>query len=199
MRQGGPADTMLRRIVLPENYVEGIDTNPYAFTNMECTSVGGSGDWILTDGRTRTIRTASAWRPRPTSPGVVPDTCKDDDTGVATACPTVTFDGTTFGIGDTNPILQGYEQGEGNKTRVLTWHQCPSDGAALDTSELKRYVLRLRDGQPNGRLREPEGPELVQPTRRLQGPSRLHRRRLRDVPVRLVTELASQRQGQRPL
>jgi hypothetical protein len=60
--------------------------------------------------------------------GVVPDTCLDDDTGSAVPCPTVTFDGTTFGVGDTNPILQGVVQGEGNTTRVLTWHQCPSDG-----------------------------------------------------------------------
>ncbi len=36
-----------------------------------------------------------------------------------------------FGIGDTNPILQGVVQGEGNTTRVLTWHQCPSEGTVV--------------------------------------------------------------------
>jgi len=48
------------------------------------------------------------------------------------------IDGTTstYGIGDTNPILQGYTQGDGNTMRVLTWHQCPSDGAALDTTDM---------------------------------------------------------------
>jgi hypothetical protein len=63
---------------------------------------------------------------------VVPDTCMDDADGSGMDCPTVDFlQGTTFGVGDTNPILRGVVQGEGNTTRVLTWHQCPSDGAVL--------------------------------------------------------------------
>jgi hypothetical protein len=40
----------------------------------------------------------------------------------------VDFTSSTYGIGDTNPILQGLVQGEGNTMKVLTWHQCPSDG-----------------------------------------------------------------------
>jgi hypothetical protein len=52
----------------------------------------------------------------------------DDGTGASVPCPTVDFTSSTYGIGDTNPILQGLVQGEGNTTRVLTWHQCPSDG-----------------------------------------------------------------------
>ncbi len=69
---------------------------------------------------------------------VVPDECLDSATGDMTVCPAVDFSGgSTYGIGDTNPILQGYIQGEGNTTKVLTWHQCPSDGAAQDTSELE--------------------------------------------------------------
>ena len=139
MRQGGPADTMLRRIVLPDDYVEGIANNPYAFTNMECEPVGGSGGWILTDGSNPYYPNGICMAPATNLSGVVPDTCKDDDSGAVGAelCPTVDFNVGTFGMGNTNPILQGYEQGEGNKTRVLTWHQCPSDGAALDTSELE--------------------------------------------------------------
>jgi hypothetical protein len=62
---------------------------------------------------------------------VVPDTCKDDDTDQAIPCPTVDFSDSTFGKGDTNPILQGYIQGEGNTMRVLTWHQCPSDSTVV--------------------------------------------------------------------
>ena len=53
--------------------------------------------------------------------------------------------GSTYGIGDTNPILQGVVQGEGNTQRVLTWHQCPSDCTVLAfrwRSRLRLTVIR---------------------------------------------------------
>ena len=132
MRQGGPADTMLRRIVLPDNYADGIDTNPYAFTNMAC------AEWLITAVDANPYYPDGiCGEPATNLSSVVPDTCKDDETNASVDCPTVTFGGSTFGIGDTNPILQGYIQGDGNTTRVLTWHQCPSDGIAQDTSELE--------------------------------------------------------------
>jgi hypothetical protein len=138
MRQGGPADTMLRRIVLPAGYVEGIDNNPYAFTNMECLNVDGTtSGWILQDGSNPFYPDGICMAPATNLSGVVPDTCLDTSTDQPITCPTVTFDGSTYGIGDTNPILQGYIQGEGNTMKVLTWHQCPSDGEAQDTTELE--------------------------------------------------------------
>jgi hypothetical protein len=47
--------------------------------------------------------------------------------------------GTTFGIGDTNPVLQGNLIPEPNQSKVLTWHQCPAEfttvsGETLDCS-----------------------------------------------------------------
>jgi hypothetical protein len=123
MRQGGPADTMLRRFLLPGDYAEGIGDNPYAFTSMEC------GNWLIGPDVNPYYPGGVCGEPATNLSSVVPDTCKDDATGGEVSCPTVTFGGSTFGIGDTNPILQGYIQGEGNTTRVLTWHQCPSDGA----------------------------------------------------------------------
>lgn len=137
MRQGGPADTMLRRFVLPFGYSEGIANNPYAFTNMVCDPIGGSDSWILNPGDNPYYPDGLCGAPATNLSGAVPDTCKDDETGALVACPTVDFTSSTYGIGDTNPILQGYVQGEGNTQRVLTWHQCPSDGGALDTSELE--------------------------------------------------------------
>jgi hypothetical protein len=131
MRQGGPADTMLRRIVLPDNYVEGIDNNPYAFTNMKCDPVGASGGWILTDGTNPYYPNGICMAPATNLSGVVPDTCIDTSTGGTIDCPIVTFNGSTYGVGDTNPILQGYIQNQGNTMKVLTWHQCPSDGTAM--------------------------------------------------------------------
>lgn len=43
INQGGPADIMLRRTLLPEEFDPAVD-NPYAFENMECEN------WVYTDG-----------------------------------------------------------------------------------------------------------------------------------------------------
>jgi hypothetical protein len=128
MRQGGPADTMMRRIVLPTGSAEGIDDNPYAFTNMQCVPVGASPGWILTDGSNPYYPDGICMAPATNLSSVVPDTCLDTSLGAPSDCPSVDFTSSMFGIGDTNPILQGFIQGEGNTTKVLTWHQCPSDG-----------------------------------------------------------------------
>ena len=131
MRQGGPADTMLRRIVLPDGYVEGLDNNPYAFTNLQCTPVSASPGWILTDGSNPYYPNGICMAPATNLSAVVPDTCIDTADGTTIDCPTVDFTTSTFGIGDTNPILQGFIQGEGNTMKVLTWHQCPSEGTQI--------------------------------------------------------------------
>jgi hypothetical protein len=128
MRQGGPADTMVRRIVMPDPYVEGIDNNPYAFSNMQCAY------WRVDPGTNVYYPGGVCVEPAINLSGVVPDTCLNDETGGDADCPTVDFTGSTFGElvfpqnDPAGPILRGYAQGEGDKTRVLTWHQCPSDG-----------------------------------------------------------------------
>ena len=43
INQGGPADIMLRRVVIPDDFDPAVD-NPYAFENMEC------DEWAYTDG-----------------------------------------------------------------------------------------------------------------------------------------------------
>ena len=135
MRQGGPADTMLRRIVLPVDYVEGIANNPYAFTNMDCDQWAYTTD---TDGFNPYYPDGVCMASATNLSGVVPDSCIDTATDQSIDCPTVDFStGTPYGIGDTNPILQGVTQGEGNTMKVLTWHQCPSDGTVLaDNSDI---------------------------------------------------------------
>ena len=117
MRQGGPADTMLRRIV-----DQGTSANPYAFTNVVC------DNWAYADGSNPYYPDGVCLDPATNLSGVVPDTCIDSQTGGTVECPKVDFTSSTYGIGDTDPILQGQVQGEGNTTKVLSWHQCPSDG-----------------------------------------------------------------------
>ena len=132
MRQGGPADTMLRRIVLPDDYDADPAANagsPYAFRNMVCE------DFLIEPGTNPYYPDGVCAEPATNLSGNVPDTCIDDADGTDTPCPTVDFSVGTYGAGDTNPILQGFIQGEGNTQRVLTWHQCPSDYALVGTPE----------------------------------------------------------------
>ena len=86
MRQGGPADTMLRRFVVPETFDPAVD-NPYAFANMEC-------ETFLIEPATNPYYPGGVCAdPAINLSGVVPDTCIDDgDGGASIACPTVDFD-----------------------------------------------------------------------------------------------------------
>lgn len=119
MNQGGPADVMMRRILTPKNWKLSKDGNPYAFRNMACTN------WAYKDGSNPYYPEGLCLDPAINASAMIPDTCQDSETGELGACPQVDFSvGTPFGIGDTNPILQGVDQGEGNTTKNLSWHQC---------------------------------------------------------------------------
>ncbi|HEY0635350.1 MAG TPA: choice-of-anchor O protein [Gammaproteobacteria bacterium] len=116
MEQGGPADVMVRRIVLPKGYKEGSD-NPYDFRNMEC------GTWAYRDGSNAFYPDGLCLSPAVNLSSVVPDSCTDSQApGTTVACPSVD---PASGIGDTDPILQGGTV-EPNTTKVLSWHQCPA-------------------------------------------------------------------------
>jgi hypothetical protein len=111
----------------------GIEVNPYGFENMVC-------ETFLIEPGANPYYPKGVCADTPTNlSSVTPDTCVDDGDG-EDVCPTVTCDtseeGSTFCIGDTNPILQGVVQGEGNTTRVLTWHQCPSGGAPQEGGDI---------------------------------------------------------------
>jgi hypothetical protein len=145
MEQGGPADIMSRRILIPETTVQVTvpgkgkqppqtitqvkgwdlvrDGNPYAFRNMECEQ------WDFADGSNPHYPEGVCLDPAINVSSTIPDTAFDTDTQTTIDPPTVDFtQSTTFGIGDTDPILQGgHRQGEGDTTKVLTWHQCPAD------------------------------------------------------------------------
>ncbi len=148
MRQGGPADTMFRRMMLPEYQsrfddpaiTDMIDVNPYDFANMECDPIERTGEadiggWILDDGTNPYYPKGICLTPATNLSGTIPDSCIADDELGDPNCPTVDFSTSTFGIGSTNPILQGDVQGEGNTTRVLAWHQCPHGGTLALGSE----------------------------------------------------------------
>jgi hypothetical protein len=115
MNQGGPADVMSRRIEIPKNWKLSQDGNPYAFRNMECENLMDTGNPYYPGG--------VCLDPALNLSGVIPDTAVDSQTGETLTTLYVNDDGTH----DVNPILQGLVQGEGNTTKVLTWHQCGTD------------------------------------------------------------------------
>ncbi len=116
MNQGGPADVMVRRIVIPAGFDPAGD-NPYAFGNMAC------DNWLIGPGANPYYPGGLCGDPAINLSSVTPDSCVDSSAGGDVPCPTV--DPVT-GIGDTNPILQGTEV-EPNTTKVLAWHQCPAE------------------------------------------------------------------------
>ena len=124
MNQGGPADVMSRRIVLPNGWkvTKNGDGggNPYAFRNLVCDS------WVYEDESNPYYPEGVCLDSATNLSATVPDTAVDSQTGETAALPALDFT-TTFATSDTNPILRGLVQGEGNTTKVLTWHQCPAD------------------------------------------------------------------------
>lgn len=115
MNQGGPADVMVRRIIAPTSFNPSRD-NPYVFRNMDCALTGASA--FYPDG--------VCLEPAINLSGYIPDNCTDSQLGGEVLCPQMTFDTSTFGISNTNPILQG-SMVTPNTTKVLSWHQCPAE------------------------------------------------------------------------
>jgi hypothetical protein len=129
MNQGGPADVMSRRIVIPNKGKWSLtkDGNPYAFRNMVCTNRAETTNPYYPGG----LCMDSAINLSAT----IPDTCIDSGTNEAVPCPQVSLaGGTAFGIGTTNPVLQG-SLVEPNKTKVLSWHQCPASFTTVSQTD----------------------------------------------------------------
>ncbi|WP_152485980.1 choice-of-anchor O protein [Methylohalobius crimeensis] len=137
MQQGGPADVMARRILLPRRYREGVD-NPYAFTNMAC------DEWAYADGSNPYYPDGLCLEPALNLSSVTPDTCVDNATGDSVDCPKV-----ENGIGDTNPILRGSDVPVPNTTKVFTWHQCPNDASVVSSSDEITPVTVCADNATN--------------------------------------------------
>jgi len=139
MQQGGPADVMARRILLPRGFKEGQD-NPYAFENMAC------DEWAYADGSNPYYPDGLCLDTAVNLSSVTPDSCVDTADGGEMDCPTVD---PASGIGDTNPILSGSEIPTPNTTKVLTWHQCPNDASVVSSSDGITPVTACEDSQTN--------------------------------------------------
>ncbi len=121
MNQGGPADVMARRIVMDKNWKLSKDGNPYAFRNLDCKDLVDDGNPFYPGGVCKD--------PAINLSGTIPDTAIDSQTGETVTAPYVLDNGTS----SINPILQGIVQGEGDTTKILTWHQCSDANENLTT------------------------------------------------------------------
>lgn len=131
MNQGGPADVMSRRILMPAGWTLWTHGNPYAFRYMACSN------WAYHDDTTFNpyYPGGICLDPAINLSATIPDSCQDSQTGAAVECPKVDLAVGTFGVGNTNPILQGLVQQDGNTTKVLSWHQCPASFTTARTSD----------------------------------------------------------------
>ena len=130
MNQGGPADVMARRILIGKNWNLNADGNPYAFRNIDC------DEWIYEAGENPYYPGGLCKDSAINLSGTIPDVCYDSATGAEIPCPTVDLQsGTTFAIGDTNPVLRGKEIEEPNTTKVLSWHSCPAEFTTISATD----------------------------------------------------------------
>jgi hypothetical protein len=115
INQGGPADIMLRRVVIPDDFDPAVD-NPYAFENMECAV------WDYTDGTNPNYLKGLCLSPAinisgttivECSGGTGNDTCAD-----------------TFPVADDGSIPTDV----GSFPKVLEWRQCDG-GTSIDDCE----------------------------------------------------------------
>ena len=132
MNQGGPADVMSRRIILPDGWTAA-DGNPYAFRNMVC-----DGDMLYGAGEENPYYPGGlCTAPAINMSATIPDTAVDSaDPDADVILPTI-----TDGASDVNPFLRGLVQGEGDTTKVLTWHQAPLAATAVSQSDGIEPVL----------------------------------------------------------
>lgn len=109
INQGGPADIMLRRTVIPDNFDPAVD-NPYAFENMDC------AEWAYTDGLNPNYLQGVCLSPAINISGTTIVEC-DGATG-NDACADL------FPVNDDGSIPDN----EASFPKVLEWRQC--DGVA---------------------------------------------------------------------
>jgi hypothetical protein len=123
INQGGPADIMLRRVVIPDEFDPTVD-NPYAFENMDCADDPENDDpddpnkdvdgWIYTDG---------------SNPNYLKGLCLSPAINISGATITECSGGTgndtcaaTFPVADDGSIPDNTD----SFPKVLEWRQCDS-------------------------------------------------------------------------
>lgn len=123
INQGGPADIMLRRVLLPDGFDGSVD-NPYAFENMECEDENGDSAWVYSDGLNPNYLKGLCLSPAINISGTTIETCTvgTDNDSCADAFP----------VADDGSIPDN----EADFPKVTEWRQCDGttviEGCELD-------------------------------------------------------------------
>lgn len=129
INQGGPADIMLRRTLIPDDFDPTVD-NPYAFENMDCINPDGTSGWIYQEDSD--------------SDGIY-----DNPNYLKGLClaPAINISGTTIincdgaatdndTCADAFPVADdGSNTTQGDFPKVYEWRQCDGTEAILDCQE----------------------------------------------------------------
>jgi hypothetical protein len=110
INQGGPADIMLRRVVLPEGFDPAVD-NPYTYENMEC------DEWAYTDGSNPNYLKGLCLSPAINISGTTIVECTGGTGNDVCA--------DTFPVADNGSIPDK----EGDFPKVLEWRNCDGTSA----------------------------------------------------------------------
>ncbi|MCG3209916.1 MAG: hypothetical protein FOGNACKC_03543 [Anaerolineae bacterium] len=105
INQGGPADIMLRRVVIPSDFNPAVD-NPYAYENMEC------AEWVYTDGANPNYLKGLCLSPAINLSGTTIVECTGGSGNDACA--------DLFPVADDGSIPDN----DGSFPKVLEWRQC---------------------------------------------------------------------------
>jgi len=128
--QGGPADIMLRRVVIPDGFDPATD-NPYAYENMDCTNPDGTSGWVYPADNTGTFTINPNYlkgvcmAPAINISGTTIKTCTESS--VEEDCVSA------FPVADDGTIPDDITFD--NFPKVLEWRQCDADGTSLSGEE----------------------------------------------------------------
>jgi hypothetical protein len=132
LRQGGPADIMARRVVLPDDFPGEAAANPYDFANMECAWYDGEGTvtegaWIFGPDENPYYPKGLCGAPTLNLSGKTPHDCEVSGLGDG-ICPTAQDgdmtceDDASFG-----QLCLSLTDPEDNQTldKLISWYECP--------------------------------------------------------------------------
>jgi hypothetical protein len=117
INQGGPADIMLRRVVIPDDF-DPAEDNPYAYENMEC------DEWVYTDGSNPNYLKGLCLSPAINISGSTIVECTDATGNDACAA--------TFPVADDGSIPDDLK--ESDFPKLLEWRQCDG-GTSIEGCE----------------------------------------------------------------
>ena len=144
--QGGPADIMLRRLIVPDDFDPTVD-NPFAYENMDCTNPDGTSGWVYPEDITGGYEVNPYYlkglcmAPAINISGTTIVSCDagiDNDTCAA-----------AFPVADDGTIPADDDPDDTKFPKVRVWRQLPYDGTATSKDADGKTIPVTITGDPN--------------------------------------------------